>query len=89
MARPLKQGGFIYFLLAEKYDAVKIGFTRKCVGARLKECATWCPYDYDVLKIIKGTMAQERNFHKRFGQLRIRGEWFQYSEDLKTFIDKL
>jgi hypothetical protein len=89
MARPEKQCGYIYFLLAERLDAVKIGYTRKSIEKRMKECKTWSPYEYDVLKIIEGTMLQEVALHKRFVKYKLRGEWFQYSDELKDFIDSL
>jgi len=89
MARPEKQCGYIYFLLAEKLDAVKIGFTRNTVEKRLKYGNTWSPYDFDVLKIIEGTMLDEVALHKRFHKDKIQREWFQYSDELKEFIDKL
>lgn len=89
MARTVKQCGYIYFLLSEKHDAVKIGFTRGSMEKRMKYFSTVCPYDYDVLKVIEGTMVEEHQLHKRFVKDKIRGEWFHYSDDLKHFIDML
>lgn len=89
MARPVKQSGFIYFLLSEKLNSVKIGFTRNAVEERLMAANTWSPYDYDVLKVIKGTMLEEVQIHKRFVRYKIRGEWFEYSDEIKEFIDAL
>jgi len=89
MDKALKHRGYIYFLLAEKTDCVKIGFTRTTMERRLKLHTQYSPYDYDVLKVIEGTMLQERNLHKRFIRLKIRGEWFKYSDELKDYIESL
>lgn len=89
MARPEKQSGYIYFLLAEKLDAVKIGFTRGDIKKRLLFAHTWSPYDFDVLKVIKGTMVEEVQLHKRFHKDKIQREWFNYSDELKDYIDNL
>ena len=90
MARTTKRCGYIYFMLSEKLDAVKIGFTRNSdMKVRLKNCHTWSPYAYDLLKMIEGTMIDECQLHKRFVKYKIRGEWFHYSDELKEFIDNL
>ena len=87
MSRGVKQQGFIYFLLSEKLDAVKIGFTRNNdMKVRLRDCQTWSPHEYDVLKVVEGTMLEERQLHRRFAKDKIRGEWFKYSEALKDYI---
>jgi hypothetical protein len=31
----------------------------------------------------------ERDLHSRFGQYRLGGEWFQYSPEIKSFVQKL
>ena len=89
MARTTKRCGYIYFLLADKYNAVKIGFTRNTVEERLVNGNTWSPYEYDVLKVIKGTMLEESQIHHRFVSYKIRGEWFTYSDEIKYFISQL
>jgi hypothetical protein len=89
MAEAGKQCGYIYFLLADKLDAVKIGFTRLSVEGRFKDYSSYCPYAYEVLKVISGTMLEERALHKRFVKDKIRGEWFHYTEELKKFIEEL
>jgi hypothetical protein len=90
MGRPVKQSGFIYFLLVEHADAVKIGWTRdKSLKTRMRHYYTYCPLNVDVLKVIPGSMMYERALHKRFTQIRMRGEWFRYTEELKSFIDNL
>jgi hypothetical protein len=89
MERPAKKRGYIYFLLSEKMGAVKIGFTRGKIEGRLREWRTWHPYDFDMLKLLEGTMIEERKLHKRFSKDKIRGEWFKYSPEIKAYIDSL
>ena len=89
MGQPVKRSGFIYFILSEKFNAVKIGFTRNNIEQRLKDAATWYPYDYDMIKMIEGTMIDERMIHRRFVKDKLRGEWFNYSDELKEYIENL
>ena len=89
MERPKKRGGYIYFLLAENIDAIKIGFTRNDIKERMRHYSCHSPYDFDLLKIIEGTMLEEAALHKRFVKYKIRSEWFVYSDEIKEFIDKL
>jgi hypothetical protein len=90
MGRPVKQSGFIYFLLVEHADAVKIGWTRdKSLKTRMRHYYTYCPLNVDVLKVIPGSMLEERALHRRFVRDRIRAEWFRYSDELKAYIANL
>ncbi len=89
MYKPVKTVGYIYFILAERYDAVKIGFTRGAIADRLKHYKSATPYDYDLLKLIRGTMWEEKQLHKRFAKYQIRHEWFDYSDELKEYIELL
>lgn len=82
--------GYIYFLLAENADAVKIGYTRqKSMKTRMRYFYTYSPYSVDLLLIMPGSMIQERDIHKRFVKDKIHGEWFRYSDELKAYIEKL
>lgn len=83
------RSGVIYFLLSEIHNAVKIGFTCSNIEERLKDYRNHSPYEYDLLKTIKGTMFQEKQLHKRFVRYKIRGEWFNYSDELKEFIEEI
>ena len=89
MVRPEKRCGYIYFLLSDKHNALKIGFTRNNLKQRLKDYFTHTPYDYDVLGAIKGTMMDERILHRRFVRYKIRGEWFNYSDELREYVEKV
>lgn len=79
---------FVYFILAEEVNRVKIGYTCD-VRRRLKELQSWSPVELSVLKVIKGTCREEERFQQMFDAERVRGEWFTYSERLQDFIRDL
>ena len=37
--------------------------------------------DFQIIHKVKGTWQDEQNLHAKFGSKRIRGEWFDLSED--------
>lgn len=73
--------GFVYII--QFSDRVKIGFTED-LARRLKEL----PHDR-VLAVTPGSLTTEKQFHRRFEHLRIRGEWFQAAPDLLNFAHTL
>jgi hypothetical protein len=83
-----KQAGFIYFLTAAHPDyPIKIGFTQRLSGLRLRAIQTSCPYALEFLARMRGVQRQERELHERFDHLRLRGEWFSRSPELLAYIE--
>ena len=41
---------------------------------------------YGILNVIRD---KERDFHKRFAHLRLRGEWFRKAPELMAFIESI
>jgi len=76
--------GRIYFI-SDEAGPIKIGFSEK-LKSRLAVLQIGSPCDLSVLASIKGTIADERDLHKRFSHCRIRGEWFARSPDLMAEI---
>lgn len=76
----------IYFVLDSAQDAVKIGYTSR-IDLRLPQLQTGSVNELRVIKTLPGTLADEQNLHRKFNHLRIRGEWFRYTGELKAFID--
>lgn len=74
----------IYFIMCG--DLVKIG-TASDVRARLSSMQTGNPAQMSLLGEILGGRDVESDLHRRFGALRVRGEWFQYSGELRAFVD--
>lgn len=79
--------GFIYFVTAEAPSfPIKIGFTEKANGLRIKALQTGCPYRVIHLATVPGQYRDEKELHRRFAGQRLQGEWFTRSEDLMTLI---
>lgn len=66
---------------------VKIGFAVDA-HKRMAGLQTACPDRLELIHTIPGTMADERELHKRFAASRIRpdGEWFRLTDDILQFI---
>ncbi len=75
---------WVYFI-REQGGAVKIGHTRD-VGGRLRSLQSANSRQLTVLGIVAGDCRLERELHERFFASRIRGEWFDYSDDMADFI---
>lgn len=78
--------GDIYFIAAG--DFVKIGFTTSPVG-RIRSIKTATPLPLKILHHQRGTMKQERELHRRFAAIRVRGEWFRKTPELLDYIEEI
>lgn len=86
---PKRKHGFVYFILDEVNNCVKIGMTSKQdVSSRFSALQMSTVNPLKVLKAISTNdcVEKERHFHHTFKHLRIRGEWFKYEGDLKNFL---
>lgn len=77
--------GYIYFVLAEKSGAVKIGYSAKPLD-RLAALATSHHEELKCIFTMRGTQQDEKALHKKFAEFRKRGEWFEYAAPIKRFI---
>jgi hypothetical protein len=75
----------IYFCHNPDSNAIKIGFT-KSPGGRLAELQLCSPAELEYLLLIPGGNNLEKQLHMQFRSDWIRGEWFAYSDEIKTFI---
>lgn len=75
--------GKIYFLLSGKI--IKIGFTTD-LAQRISRLQTATPNTLHLLGTIDGTQRDERNLHRRFANLNVRGEWFRRHSSLMAYI---
>ena len=78
--------GYVYFIMSEKTQAIKIGFTAGNVKLRLSSLQTAHPYKLKVLATLNGNKNYEKELHKRFSKFRLEGEWFEPHPDLLAFI---
>jgi hypothetical protein len=67
----------VYF--AKRDDLIKIGWSRE-VHMRMAALKT------ELIGVMPGNRATEKEIHGRFSHLRVHGEWFKIDDELLTFI---
>jgi len=83
---PVATEGSVYFIISEKNQEIKIGFTAGPVEKRLRSLQTAHPYRLNLLTTICGTTEDEKSLHERFANIRLEGEWLKPHRDLIAFI---
>lgn len=78
--------GFVYFVRAG--NDIKIGFS-VTPKKRVHALQIGCPINVELLAIIPGTIDIERELHRRFFGLHVRGEWFRADNDLLSYIQSV
>lgn len=79
--------GFVYFIRAGRTNALKIGWA-KDPQSRLEALQTGSPHQLHLVGYMPGTVADEGEWHGRFRDARIRGEWFTLGGDLRDAINR-
>ena len=74
----------IYFVRSYNQH-IKIGYSND-PEYRVKSLQTGCPTKLHLQAIMNGNSQTESGLHELFAHLRVRGEWFRYTEELKWFI---
>jgi len=64
---------------------VKIGITNN-VLRRLQTLTTQGPFEVDLRAVFAAGAETERQFKRRFSQLRLQGEWFRPHADMNVFV---
>ena len=79
------KGPLSYFIKEEDTDHVKIGMVSDLwnLETRLSSLQSGTPHKLIVIGI---TTEKEKNLHRKFAHLRVRGEWFEYGEEIKSFL---
>jgi hypothetical protein len=81
---PFGTGGtMIYFIRFGSRRIVKIGYCRDHPRTRLATMQTGTPERLHLLGMAPGTKDDEAEWHKRFAHLRVNGEWFQWTPELR------
>lgn len=88
-----RQAHFVYFILNEDSNAVKIG-RAKDLEKRMKALQTSSPAKLKLIKSVQvkvGEEAQEleKSLHQRFSAIRLAGEWFKADANLLEYINQL
>lgn len=78
----------VYFIYNSFTNRVKIG-TSIDEYERVSTLENQSGVKLELLKTIKGSYTKENEIHKKFKHLRIKGEWFEYTDELKKYIKSL
>lgn len=76
----------IYFVEAGESGPIKIGYTKMYVVDRLMFLQVGNPMPLRLLAYTAGTRAEERRLHDKFSAHRMRGEWFQRSDEILAHL---
>lgn len=75
----------VYFVTCREANAVKIGSSLE-PHTRLGELQAYCPLLLTLEAVLPGGTEEEFTFHRRFEDVRIRGEWFTITEMIEAII---
>lgn len=79
----------VYVIADKEKRYMKIGKANN-PKSRLATIQTSMPFDVEIVAQIIGNYSIENRLHKLFKHLRLRGEWFTYSDEiLKHVVEKL
>jgi hypothetical protein len=79
--------GYEYFVQAGDFGPVKIGWTAGWVWDRIAEIQTGHPDELFLIHCIDdASVADEKRFHERFSNLRLKGEWFRFEGALADYV---
>lgn len=76
----------IYYIACTATQRLKIGYTQGEPEVRLKQLQTGSAANLRLICCHEGSLDDERRIHSRFAEQRMRGEWFEMSEDLFKHI---
>lgn len=78
----------VYFVQCEQF--VKIGVACSA-SERIRDLQVANPFELKTLAVLPSLFAttMERDLHRRFKHLRVRGEWFRYEGELERYIEKV
>ena len=81
---------YVYFVSAKATNhPIKIGLTTDTSG-RFQTLKNAMPYELEILGYLPiEDRSAERDLHKKFSHIRLRGEWFERTDDLMAFIATL
>jgi predicted DNA-binding transcriptional regulator AlpA len=75
----------VYFIQAGPDGDVKIGTAADPV-ARMAQIQVGCSFRCALVGTLPGDEREEKSFHSRFADLRVRGEWFRFAGALALFL---
>lgn len=81
-----KPSDTLYFIEAIGTPFVKIGVCTGSAELRITQLQTGSPFELRLVASRRGSAQDERNIHRRLKDSRIRGEWFEWTDELKVII---
>jgi len=74
--------GYVYFIITENHNYIKIGITKKSVERRLSNIQSGNMYKLKILGYLPSDNPKklEKKLHKHFLKFRMEGEWFNIPE---------
>lgn len=87
-ARPTRRKkpiGFVYFIEAPETGRLKIGHSGS-PKYRMESIQSMSPVKLRMIGVIPGSIADEKALHARFSAYRTHGEWFEYSRQIRDYI---
>jgi len=76
-----------YLIQCGKDGPIKIGATINGIKWRIKNLQIGCPYKLTLIKTFNSRKFSERRLHHTFAHLRMEGEWFEFRDELRSFIE--
>lgn len=87
---PKDQMGSVYFVLAPISNKIKIGFTQHSNPKwRLAGLQTNSSEKLELAGFVAGPRKLEREYHLKFAHSRLNGEWFEYTDEIKSLVQSL
>ncbi len=81
--------GYVYFIQEVETKNVKIGFTSGNPANRLKSLSSGNWRKLELIGVQIGNKQLEKQLHRRFHYLHLRGEWFEWDPRLESYIECL
>lgn len=79
----------LYFIQSGESGPIKIGITGMKIEKRMKALQTAHPFKLRLLVLVKGDAMRETEYHARFAEHRLEGEWFAPHPNILTEIERL
>jgi hypothetical protein len=79
--------GHVYFVQVISSGDIKIGYSTN-IRSRISTLQTSIPEKIKLLGYISGDLGKEKELHKKFRILRLRGEWFRCDSSIIDFLNE-
>ena len=78
----------VYFITAREVGRVKIGYTDCAPRDRFNWISANSPVAVELEAFVEGGREEEKAFHERFSELRVKGEWFTLCPEIEALIER-